>query len=180
MCRWILRDGGQIRRKPFSWYVGEKHVGLDKKRKFSQKEHVLSLQHLSQHSTRSIFCRLDPVAVAVQLSANFHLLVHCCIFIFGSLLSLLRTGPRTFPWSRLFIPKRITPRKHDACMVADQLSSQQEIIKVREWIPHIGPLTKPLFSRVMFTLVLFLLYWSEVFSRINTVTNLGKWRQNQK
>ena len=40
--------------------------------------------------------------------------------------------------------------------------------------------TKPVFSREMFTLVLFLLYWSEVFSRVNTVTNLGKWRQNQK
>ena len=31
-------------------------------------------------------------------------------------------------------------------------------------------------SREMFALVLFLLYWSEVFSRVNTVTNLGKWR----
>ena len=32
-----------------------------------------------------------------QLSANFSLFAHCCIFIFGSLLSFLRTGPRTFP-----------------------------------------------------------------------------------
>ena len=40
--------------------------------------------------------------------------------------------------------------------------------------------TQPVFSREVFTLVLFLLYWSEVFSRVNTVTNLGKWRQNQK
>ena len=41
-------------------------------------------------------------------------------------------------------------------------------------------ITKPVFSREMFTLVLFLLYWSEGFSRVNTVTNLSKWRQNQK
>ena len=26
--------------------------------------------------------------------------LYICMFIFGSLLSLLRTGPRTFPWSR--------------------------------------------------------------------------------
>ena len=40
--------------------------------------------------------------------------------------------------------------------------------------------TEPVFSREMFALVLFFLYWSEVFSRVNTVTNLGKWRQSQK
>ena len=40
--------------------------------------------------------------------------------------------------------------------------------------------SKPVFSREMFTLVLFLLYWSEVFTRVNTVANLGKWRQDQK
>ena len=44
-----------------------KHVGLDKKRQASQKEHVLSLQRLSQLSTRSIFCRLDPIAIASTL-----------------------------------------------------------------------------------------------------------------
>ena len=41
-------------------------------------------------------------------------------------------------------------------------------------------ISKPVFSREMFTLVLFLLYWSEDFSHVNTVTNLGKWQQNQK
>ena len=41
--------------------VGEKHVGLDKKRQASQKEHVLSLQRFCQLSTLdSVFCRLDP------------------------------------------------------------------------------------------------------------------------
>ena len=45
----------QIRRKLFSWYVGEKNVGLDKRRQASQKEHVLSLKRLYQLklSTRS-------------------------------------------------------------------------------------------------------------------------------
>ena len=41
-------------------------------------------------------------------------------------------------------------------------------------------LSQPVFSQEMFTLVLFLLYWSEVFSHVNKETNLGKWRQNQK
>ena len=51
----------QIRRKLFSWYVGEKNVGLDKRRQASQKEHVLSLKRLCQLklSTRS-FAGLIP------------------------------------------------------------------------------------------------------------------------
>ena len=51
----------------------EKSMTDWKKRQASQKEHVhvhvQSLQHLSQLSTRSIFCRLDPIAI--HCSFNF-------------------------------------------------------------------------------------------------------------
>ena len=57
-------------RETFSWYVGEKHVGLDKKRQASHKEHVLSLQCLSQPST----------STRLQLSANFRLFAHSAVF----------------------------------------------------------------------------------------------------
>lgn len=38
----------------------------------------------------------------------------------------------------------------------------------------------PVFSQKMSTLVLSFLYWSEFSRHVNTITNLGKWRQKQK
>ena len=39
---------------------------------------------------------------------------------------------------------------------------------------------EPVFSRDMLLKLWFCFYWSEVFSRVITVANLGKWLQNQK
>ena len=97
--------------KLFSWFVGEKHVGLDKNRQASQKEHVVLLQHLSQLLTRSIFCRLDSIVVAWTFRQV--LLIHSLLFFhfwFASF-RFFKLAHGYFYGLGLFIPKGITPRK---------------------------------------------------------------------
>ena len=97
-------------RELFSWYVGEKHVGLDKKMQASQKEHVLSLQRFCQLSTRSFASLIPdsrsfnfPPTFACSLIAVFSLLVR--FFRFFELVH------GHFHCLGLFIPKIITPKK---------------------------------------------------------------------
>ena len=76
-------------------------------------------------------------------------------------------GPSKYRHSTKFpVPPRLNTKQHQVTQ-----ATYQKPVKYT---------TEPVFSQEMFALVLFLLYWSEVFSRVNTVTNLGKWRQNQK
>ena len=102
----------RIRRKLFSWYVGEKHVGLDKTRQASQKEHVLSLKRLCQLklSTRS-FAGLIPDSGSFNFPSTF-----ACSFIavFSFLVRFFRFFELVhghFHGLGLFIPIIITPRK---------------------------------------------------------------------
>ena len=103
----------QIRRKLFSWYVGEKHVGFDKRRQASQKEHVLSLKRLCQLklSTRS-FAGLIPDSRSVF---NFPSTFACSLIaVFSVLVRFFRFFELVhghFHGLGLFIPKIITPRK---------------------------------------------------------------------
>ena len=53
---------------------------------------------------------------------KFRLFAHCCIFTFGSLFSVLRTGSRTFPWSRLIQNYNQRELRHRRGLVADQRS----------------------------------------------------------
>ena len=105
----------RLGRKLFSWYVGEKHVGLDKKRQASQKEHVLSLKRLCQLKlfTRSfaelILDRPD------SRSFNFPPTFVCSfIAVFSFLIRFFRFFELVhghFHGLGLFIPKIIIPRK---------------------------------------------------------------------
>ena len=107
----------QIQRKLFSYYVGEKHVVLDKKRQASQKEHVLSLQCLSQLSTWSIFCRLDPIAIAstfCQLS-----LVRSLVYFHFWFASFASSN-----WSMVYVYSYQNELHQGGCLVADQLSNR--------------------------------------------------------
>ena len=103
----------QIRRKLFSWYVGEKHIGFDKRRQASQKEHVLSLKRLCQLklSTRS-FAGLIPDSRSVF---NFPSTFACSLIaVFSVLVRFFRFFELVhghFHGLGLFIPKIITPRK---------------------------------------------------------------------
>ena len=91
---------------------GEKHVGLDKRRQASQKEHVLSLKRLCQLklSTRS-FAGLIPDSRSFNFPSTF-----ACSFIavFSFLVRFFRFFELVhghFHGLGLFIPKIITPRK---------------------------------------------------------------------
>ena len=100
-------------RKLFTWFVGEKHVGLDKKRQASQKEHVLSLQRLGQLSTRS-FAGLIPDGRSFNFPPTF---VCSFIAVFSFLIRFFRFFELVhghFHGLGLFIPKIITPRKMHA------------------------------------------------------------------
>ena len=91
-------------------YVGEKHVGLDK-RQASQKEndYVLS-QSLNFipapfSALDSIFCRLDPIAVA---STFGHLSGACSpITVFSFLVRFFELAHGHFHGLSLFIPKEL-------------------------------------------------------------------------
>ena len=102
-CLW------QIRRKLFSWYVGEKHVGLDKRRQASQKEHVLSLKRLGQLklSTQS-FVDLIPDSRSFNFPSTF---ACSLIAVFSFLVRFFELVHGHFHGLRLFIRKIITPRK---------------------------------------------------------------------
>ena len=113
----------QIRRKLFSWYVGEKHVGLDKKRQASQKEHVLSLQRLSQLSTRSF--------LQVWSSFNFSPTFACSLIaVFSVLVRFIRFFELVYDHIHslgLFICKRITPTKMLAWWLINRVASSSPL-----------------------------------------------------
>ena len=121
----------QIWRKLFSWYVGEKHVGLDKKRQASQKEHVLSLKRLCQLKllTRSfaelILDRRD------SRSFNFPPTFVCSfIAVFSFLVRFFRFFELVhghFHGLGLFIPKIITPRKMLAWWLINWVASSSHL-----------------------------------------------------
>ena len=95
-----------------NFYVGEKHVGLDKKRQTSQKEHVLSLQRLCQLKLSTLsFAGLIPDNRSFNFPPTF-----ACSFI--AVVSFLVRFFRFFEPVHghfhglgLFIPKIITTRK---------------------------------------------------------------------
>ena len=102
-----------------------------KKRQASQKEHVhvLSLQHLSQLSTRSIFCRLDPIAI--HCSFNFPPTFACLLIaVFSFFVHFFRFFELVhghFHGLGLFIPKIITPRKMLAWWLINWVASSSHL-----------------------------------------------------
>ena len=102
----------RTRRKLFSLYVGEKHIGLDKKRLASQKEHVLSLQRLCQLklSTRS-FAGLIPDSRSFNFPPTFACSLVAVLSLLVRFFRFFELVHGHFHGPGLFIPKRITSRK---------------------------------------------------------------------